>query len=80
MSGSFPKDSSGTSPDGNSFNRLVVTVQGKEVQINGEKILEEIQKGNLISAIKILRQETGFGLKESKDLIDALGKVHPTKK
>lgn len=34
-------------------------------------VLNALERGNKIEAIKLLRQKTGLGLKESKDLIDA---------
>jgi len=36
------------------------------------EIVAQIAKGNLIAAIKSLREATGFGLKESKDLAEAI--------
>ena len=36
-----------------------------------------IEAGNLIGAIKIIRSQTGLGLKESKDLLDAYMAGHP---
>lgn len=35
------------------------------------EVIEAIERGNKIEAIKLLRESTGLGLKESKDLIDA---------
>lgn len=35
-------------------------------------ILRELWKGNKINAIKIYKEQTGVGLKEAKDAIDAL--------
>ena len=37
-----------------------------------QQIQAELNLDHKIQAIKVLRQETGLGLKESKDLIDAL--------
>ncbi|HET8823816.1 MAG TPA: ribosomal protein L7/L12 [Terriglobales bacterium] len=34
-------------------------------------VLDAIQRRNLVEAIKLLREQTGLGLKEAKDLIDA---------
>jgi ribosomal protein L7/L12 len=31
-----------------------------------------IRQGNLVSSIKLVREKTGFGLKEAKDVVDAL--------
>lgn len=35
------------------------------------EVIQAIESGNKIEAIKLLRESTGLGLKESKDLIDA---------
>jgi hypothetical protein len=37
-----------------------------------KELLQMLQEGNLIHAIKIYRRATNQGLKESKDVIDAL--------
>lgn len=37
-----------------------------------EEIIECLTRGKKIAAIKIYREETGEGLKESKDFIDSL--------
>jgi ribosomal protein L7/L12 len=34
------------------------------------KVLDALQRGNAIEAIKLLRESTGLGLKEAKDVID----------
>ena len=36
-------------------------------------IIDALQRGNKITAIKIYREQTGVGLKEAKDYIDSLG-------
>jgi len=36
-----------------------------------------LEQGKTIEAIKIIRQESGLGLKESKDLVDAYLKSRP---
>lgn len=36
-------------------------------------VLELVRQGNKIAAIKQYREETGLGLREAKDAIDALG-------
>lgn len=36
-----------------------------------------LEQGQIIEAIKIVRQEQGLGLKESKDLVDAYLKTRP---
>jgi len=40
------------------------------------RVLEELQAGGKISAIKLYREQTGVGLKEAKDVVEALGKQH----
>lgn len=39
--------------------------------ILSSEVIQAIERGNKIEAIKLLRESTGLGLKESKDLIDA---------
>ena len=39
--------------------------------------LAALRAGQLIDAIKITRQKTGLGLKESKDLVERYLKEHP---
>jgi len=36
-----------------------------------------LQMGNMIEAIRIVRRETGLGLKDAKDLVDAYVARHP---
>ena len=36
------------------------------------KVLEALRSGNKIEAIKLVRERTGLGLKESKDLVERL--------
>lgn len=36
-----------------------------------DEVIQAIKNGNKIEAIKLLREKTGLGLKESKDLVDA---------
>lgn len=38
---------------------------------NHPKVISEIANGNRVAAIKMLRKDTGLGLKESKILIEA---------
>lgn len=35
-------------------------------------ILDLIRRGNKIEAIKVMREKTGFGLKEAKDAVEAM--------
>lgn len=37
-----------------------------------DEVVAAVDSGNKIKAIKLLREETGVGLKEAKDVIDAL--------
>ncbi|MCH7335951.1 ribosomal protein L7/L12 [Acinetobacter sp. NIPH 2699] len=39
--------------------------------------LQVLREGKLIDAIKITREKTGLGLKESKDLVDQYLQDHP---
>lgn len=39
--------------------------------------VEALARGQVIEAIKIVRQSTGLGLKESKDAVDAHLAAHP---
>lgn len=40
--------------------------------IFSDEIIAAVDSGNKIQAIKLLREETGLGLKDAKDAIDAL--------
>lgn len=42
-----------------------------------EKALAALQAGNVIDAIKRVKESSGLGLKESKDLVDAHVAAHP---
>ncbi len=41
------------------------------------EVIEAIEHGNKIEAIKLLRESTGLGLKEAKDIIDAYEDSRP---
>jgi ribosomal protein L7/L12 len=41
------------------------------------EVIEAIERGNKIEAIKLLRESTGLGLKEAKDIIDAYEDSRP---
>ena len=41
-----------------------------------QNVLDAIQRHNLIEAIKLLREQTGLGLKEAKDIIDQHSGAH----
>jgi ribosomal protein L7/L12 len=40
--------------------------------IQNSAIIEQLKSGNKINAVKLYREQTGVGLKEAKDAIDAL--------
>lgn len=42
-----------------------------------EAAVEALQRGSMIEAIKIVRAESGLGLKESKDAVDAYLRRNP---
>lgn len=55
--------------------RVSLKVDGQDKVLEGEvaaKFFEALHSGQKISAIQILREATGLGLKESKDLVDAM--------
>lgn len=57
-------------------------MQSSETEINepdySEAVVEAVDAGNTIQAIRLLREETGLGLREAKDEIDRLAKLrHP---
>ena len=39
-------------------------------------VLDALQKGHKIEAIRLMREQTGLGLKESKDAVDAYQQLH----
>jgi len=40
------------------------------------RLLAELQAGRKIAAVKLYREQTGVGLKEAKDAVEALGEKH----
>lgn len=44
--------------------------------IADNEILELLRRGNKIAAIKLYRERTGDGLKDSKEAVEALGRAH----
>lgn len=44
-----------------------------------QDIREAIERGNLIDAIKLVREQTGLGLKEAKDLVDSQARENVTR-
>jgi hypothetical protein len=51
---------------------LIMKHLGIEDVVDSRPILQELRSGNKINAIKLYREQTGVGLKEAKDVIDAL--------
>jgi ribosomal protein L7/L12 len=47
-------------------------LESKGSIIQNSALIEEIKKGNKINAVKLYREQTGVGLKEAKDAVDAL--------
>ncbi len=48
-----------------------------DMQIS-DRVLDAIDQGRKVEAIKILREETGLGLKEAKEIVDSIdNKRHP---
>ena len=43
-----------------------------------DAVIAAIQQGRKIEAIKLLREETGLGLKEAKHAVEAYERGHPT--
>jgi hypothetical protein len=44
-----------------------------------DNVVEALRRGNKVEAIKLLRAQTGLGLKEAKDAVDASGIQGPAK-
>lgn len=42
-----------------------------------QDVVQAIENGNMIKAVKLLREHTGLGLKQSKELVEAYTKDHP---
>lgn len=51
---------------------LIMKHLGIKDVVDSGPILQELRSGNKINAIKLYREQTGVGLKEAKDVIDAL--------
>ena len=49
-----------------------------EDQPLSEAVIAAIQQGRKIEAIKLFRQETGLGLQEAKDAVEAYERLHPS--
>jgi ribosomal protein L7/L12 len=50
---------------------LVATI--RHAQETSEEVQKLVKKGQKIEAIKLIREQTGMGLREAKDLVDRLG-------
>lgn len=67
--------SSTTTTSTSTSHRISIQVDGQEKVLEGEtadEFFEALRSGEKISAIRILREATGLGLKESKDLVEAM--------
>ena len=51
-------------------NDLGINLSNKETVSVSEKALEFLREGKKIDAIKVVREETGLGLKDSKELVE----------
>jgi len=55
--------------------KIQITVNGQNRELDHDEsntILGYIKSGNKIAAIKYLRERSGMGLKEAKDLVDSI--------
>jgi len=57
--------------DGSGFSEPAPAVASED-----PRVIELIQKGNLIQAIKLYRELTGLGLAEAKDAVDELARMY----
>jgi ribosomal protein L7/L12 len=61
---------------------VTAEIGGQELEIDAA-ILDEVRRladaGQKIEAIKHLRDATGLGLTEAKEIVDSLDLIHPTK-
>lgn len=53
------------------------TVNYPDIEVS-DAVIAAVDSGNKIEAIKILREETGLGLAEAKDVVDALVRARKT--
>jgi len=56
-------------------NTLVETLEKVEEKTNFEVLLNEVPTDKRISILKVVRNITGLGLKESKEIVDTVPKV-----
>jgi len=40
-------------------------------------VIEALRRGHKIEAVRLVREQTGMGLKEAKDAVDAYERSHP---
>ena len=61
---------------------VAAEIEGQELEID-PKVLDEIRRlsdaGRKIEAIKVLREATGLGLAEAKQIVESLDQLHPRK-
>jgi len=61
---------------------VTAEIEGQELEID-PAVLEEVRRladsGQKIEAIKHLREATGLGLTEAKQIVDSLDRIHPRK-
>jgi Ribosomal protein L7/L12 C-terminal domain len=61
---------------------VAAEVEGQELDIDAA-VLDEVRRlsdnGQKIEAIKVLREATGLGLAEAKQIVDSLDRIHPRK-
>jgi ribosomal protein L7/L12 len=50
-------------------------LESKGTVIQNSAIIEQLRLGNKINAVKLYREQTGVGLKEAKDAVDAFGRT-----
>ena len=51
---------------------LDLTYESTESDLASQAVIDLVWQGEKIEAIKLLREETGLGLKEAKDIVDAI--------
>jgi ribosomal protein L7/L12 len=61
---------------------VAAEIEGQELDID-PKVLDEVRRlseaGQKIEAIKLLREATGLGLAEAKQVVESLDRLHPGK-
>jgi len=59
-------------PDAPAYTQATVRIANPIDEDVRAELLRQLQRGNKIEAIKLLREHTGVGLKEAKDAVEAL--------